>query len=160
MKPMTQAQRKKCVEILSYIKRQNGLRKQRVEFQQQLRITQMQKEELEAKKELGEFSSSETEESHEMTTFEKILNHLETSSLFIFPMNSRIRLWCQQCVAVEEEEVVKKDDTKETANQSQASPSKSQVMSPNKVGAISAEPLKPTKPASEDKIASRSHKDL
>jgi len=39
IQPMTSQQRLKCIEILSYIKRQNGLRQQRTEFQQQLRAT-------------------------------------------------------------------------------------------------------------------------
>jgi hypothetical protein len=89
---MSNEQRARVIEILTYIKRQASLRKQRLEFQLQLRQTEKMREELENNDQVDEYLSSDSEDdSRERTWFELLLDHLENSSLCIFPQWSFVR---------------------------------------------------------------------
>ena len=109
---MTEAQRERTLEILTYIKRQCNLRKQRQEFQEQLKRTQEQKELLDQLNADKEMFSSESEDGPEAkTVVETIIYHIQNSSLFLFPQNSLIRQWCQMCIqSDDEQEAAKKDE--------------------------------------------------
>ena len=49
--------------------------------------------------------SSESDESPESKTLlERILDHIQNSSLLIFPQSSTLRSWCQLCVESEDDQ--------------------------------------------------------
>jgi hypothetical protein len=53
-----------------------------------------------------DFLSSESEDSNEpKTMLELVLDHIQNSSLLVFPQNSRIRNLCQRCLQAEEDDV-------------------------------------------------------
>lgn len=92
-------QREKTIEILNYIKRQKNLRTQRLEFHDQLKKTQDQRDALEKMAIEEEIVSSESDASAEAQTFfEKVLDHLQNSSLFIFHQDNYLRGLCQQLI--------------------------------------------------------------
>jgi hypothetical protein len=69
-------QREKTIEILNYITRQKNLRSQRLEFHDQLKKTQDQREALDKMAIEEEVVSSESDASVEaLTFFEKVLDH-------------------------------------------------------------------------------------
>ena len=74
---MNTAQRDRTLEILAYIKRQDNLRKQRFEFQDQLRRNEEVREALDQEENDDDFLSSESEDSAEPKTWlELILDHI------------------------------------------------------------------------------------
>ena len=92
-------QREKTIEILNYIKRQKNLRTQRIEFHVQLKKTQDQREALDKMAVEEEIVSSESDASAEAQTFfEKVLDHLQNSSLLIFHQDNYLRMLCQMLI--------------------------------------------------------------
>jgi len=135
---MSDAQRERTLEILTYIKRQYNLRKQRQEFQEQLRRTQEHRDALDQLHADKDMFTSESEEGPESKTFtEGIIHHITNSSLLIFPQNSLIRYWCQLCIQSDDDQESYKKDDKSQDNQNMlqqaANAGDTSVFSPNKV---------------------------
>jgi hypothetical protein len=100
-------QREKTIEILNYIKRQKNLRTQRIEFHVQLKKTQDQREALDKMAVEEEIVSSESDASAEAQTFfEKVLDHLQNSSLLIFHQDNYLRYLCQMLIQSEDTDEV------------------------------------------------------
>lgn len=98
-------QKVKTIEILNYIKRQKNLRTQRLEFKDQLKKTQDQRDALDKMAVEEEIVSSESDASQEAQTFfEKVLDHLQNSSLLIFHQDNFLRQLCQQLIQSEDQE--------------------------------------------------------
>lgn len=77
---MTELQRSRILEILSYVKRQNNMRRQRVQFQEQIRRTQVEREAIEQAEaedeSLEAFLSTESDDLQDKTLCEQLLYHI------------------------------------------------------------------------------------
>ena len=88
-----------------------------MEFQDQLRKNQEQREALDKMQIEDEFLSSESDEAIESKTFvELVLDHIQTSALLIFPQSSRFRQFCQLLVQSEDDQ---ENQKKQSSDQNQ-----------------------------------------
>ena len=83
---MTEVQRKKTIEILQYLKRQQTRRAEAIEFQAQMKRTlKLQQEAMEKAAAEDEISVMSDELAEESTCWDRFIHHCQNSSLFIFP---------------------------------------------------------------------------
>lgn len=111
---ISDVERERILEILGYIKRQNNMRRQRIEFQEQVKRTQAEREAVEeadaGNTSIEAYISSDSDDLLDKSVLELILRHVQTSSLLIFPQTGRLRKWCQLCVISEEDEPAQSQD--------------------------------------------------
>ena len=141
--------RARTEEILTYVKNQSVLRRQRQAFQLQLAQSQAHRDALEeqldgsglfdgAQQELDaeECNSTESEgDDGPSTLLERVWAHCSSSSLLLFPQDSLVRNLCQACMSTDgEDEGAKKGAKEEGVKKAAAAPAP--TPSGNQVGAL------------------------